>query len=97
MKTANIAKLKAQLSAYLAYVRNGEEVLVKDRNKPIAKIVPLRSPHSTNHELVALAVAGLVKLPEVQGGAPKSLRSIPKTRLIRKSVSVLMKEDRDGR
>jgi prevent-host-death family protein len=97
MKTTNIAQLKAQLSAYLAYVQDGEEVLVKDRNKPIAKIVPLHTPQSTSQELVALAAAGLVKLPEVQGGAPKSLRSIPKTRLIRKSMSALMKEDRDGR
>ncbi len=31
MKTANIGTLKNQLSAYLKYVRSGEEVAVRDR------------------------------------------------------------------
>ena len=32
MKTVNIADLKNQLSAYLQLVRNGEEIIVRDRN-----------------------------------------------------------------
>lgn len=44
MKTVNIGTLKNQLSAYLHYVRNGEEVIVCDRNKPVARIVPIREP-----------------------------------------------------
>ena len=40
MKTANVSSLKARLSAYLQAVRDGEEVLVCDRNKPVARIVP---------------------------------------------------------
>ena len=42
MKTVNISDLKAQLSAHIQLVRNGEEVLVCDRNKPVARIVPIR-------------------------------------------------------
>jgi hypothetical protein len=34
MRTVNIGVLKNQLSAYLRYVRNGEEVVVRDRNVP---------------------------------------------------------------
>jgi prevent-host-death family protein len=41
MRTVNIGTLKNQLSAYLRYVRDGEEVVVRDRNVPIARIVPL--------------------------------------------------------
>jgi prevent-host-death family protein len=41
MRTANIGTLKNQLSAYLRYVRNGEEVIVCDRNVPVARILPL--------------------------------------------------------
>jgi len=43
MRTANIGTLKNQLSAYLRYVRNGEEVIICDRNVPVARILPLES------------------------------------------------------
>jgi antitoxin (DNA-binding transcriptional repressor) of toxin-antitoxin stability system len=48
MRTANIGVLKNQLSAYLRYVRNGEEVVICDRNVPIAKMVPMESPYPTH-------------------------------------------------
>ena len=44
MRTVNTGVLKNQLSAYLRYVRNGEEVIVQDRNKPIARILPFTLP-----------------------------------------------------
>jgi prevent-host-death family protein len=44
MRTVKIGVLKNQLSAYLRYVRNGEEVIVQDRNKPIARILPFTLP-----------------------------------------------------
>jgi prevent-host-death family protein len=40
MRTVNISNLKARLSAHIRHVRDGEEVLVCDRNKPVARIVP---------------------------------------------------------
>ncbi len=40
MRTVKISDLKAQLSAHIQSVRNGEEVLVFDRDKPVARIVP---------------------------------------------------------
>jgi len=42
MKTVRTGDLKARLSAYLRLVRDGEEVLVCDRNRPVARIVPIR-------------------------------------------------------
>jgi prevent-host-death family protein len=44
MRTVNIGTLKNQLSAYLRYVRNGEEVIVRDRNRPVARILPFTLP-----------------------------------------------------
>lgn len=41
MQTVNIADLKNNLSAWLEQVRNGEELIVKDRNRPIARVMPL--------------------------------------------------------
>lgn len=39
---ANIATLKNSLSRYLRTVQSGEEVVVLDRERPIARIVPFR-------------------------------------------------------
>jgi prevent-host-death family protein len=41
MERADVAQLKARLSAYLARVRHGEEVLVLQRGKPTARIIPI--------------------------------------------------------
>jgi prevent-host-death family protein len=39
MKTVGIAELTSDLSRYLAAVRNGEEIIVTPRRRPIARIV----------------------------------------------------------
>ena len=39
MRTAKISELKAKLSAHIQYVNNGEEVLILDRNTPVARLV----------------------------------------------------------
>jgi len=41
MTRAKVSELKARLSAYLADVRAGGEVLVCDRTTPIARLVPV--------------------------------------------------------
>lgn len=43
MMKVKIAKLKTELSNYLKKVRNGAEVIVTDRDTPIAKIIPYKS------------------------------------------------------
>jgi prevent-host-death family protein len=63
MRTVNIADLKNNLSAYLDRVRAGEELLVKDRNRPIARLVPLAAGVDLDSEEMELAAAGLVRLP----------------------------------
>jgi prevent-host-death family protein len=63
MKSVNIGTLKNELSAYLRYVRDGEEVVVRDRNVPVARIVPFRTVSVTEEE-AALAAKGILKLPE---------------------------------
>ena len=42
MKIANIAEFKNHLSEYLAAVANGEEVELRKRNMPLARVVPIR-------------------------------------------------------
>ncbi len=64
MRTTNIAELKNHLSSFLADVKRGEEILISDRNKPIAKIVPLHNTSDFSAEELALAAAGILRLPE---------------------------------
>lgn len=41
MTRTSISELKARLSAFLDIVRHGEEVLVTDRGRPIARLSPV--------------------------------------------------------
>jgi prevent-host-death family protein len=63
METVNIADLKMHLSAYLEQVRNGAELVVKDRNRPIARLMPLTSGEDLDAEEAELVAAGLMKMP----------------------------------
>ena len=63
MKSVPIAKLKSRLSAYIQLARAGEEILIRDRNLPVAKLVPLGAADTSSEEL-ALAAAGKLALPE---------------------------------
>ena len=44
MKIADIAEFKHRLSEYLAAVANGEEVEIRKRNVPLARVVPVPRP-----------------------------------------------------
>ncbi len=63
VKTANVAELKNRLSAYLQLVREGEEILVKDRNQPIARISPYKQTELSDDER-ELVASGALKMPE---------------------------------
>ena len=62
MKSVDIAELKAQLGAHIQLVRDGEEVLVYDRNKPVARTVPCRLEGHSKQER-RLVAKGLLTLP----------------------------------
>lgn len=63
MQTVNIADLKNNLSAWLECVKNGEELVVKDHNTPIARVLPLAHGEDLDTEEAALVAAGLMRLP----------------------------------
>lgn len=42
MKIANIGELKNRLSEFLSYVEQGEEVEVRKRNVPVARLIPIK-------------------------------------------------------
>ena len=42
MRQVGVAELKRQLSRYMAVARGGEDVLITDRGKPVARLAPVR-------------------------------------------------------
>jgi len=42
MKIANIAEFKNRISEFISAVEKGEEVEVRKRNVPIARVIPIR-------------------------------------------------------
>ena len=62
MRTVNVAKLKDQLSKYLTFAKGGEEVVIRERNLPVAKLVPFTA-ETTDEQELALVAAGKMRLP----------------------------------
>ena len=63
MKIASISETKNNLSAILDLVRNGEVVIITDRNKPVARIEPIIPGQDEDDEsqLQRLERAGIIK------------------------------------
>jgi prevent-host-death family protein len=60
MESAGVAQLKARLSEYLSRVKAGEEVLVTDRGRPVARLVPVGAGYVPDDE------AELARLREME-------------------------------
>ena len=68
MQTTTISKLKASLSAYLRQVKAGEEVVITQYGRPVARLLP-PSPvslpeHLQDMEKTALVRCGKQPLPD---------------------------------
>ena len=91
MITVGIKDLKNQLSRYLSVVKKGEEILITDRGKVIARIVQENpSGASLTKILQPLAVQGMIRLPTrtIQRDIPGPLK------ISGKPVSTMVIEDR---
>lgn len=63
MRSVNVAELKNRLSAYLTFAKSGEVVVIRDRNLPVAKLIPFVAADASEEEL-ALVADGAMRLPE---------------------------------
>lgn len=95
MRTVNIAELKARLSSHIQFVRDGEEILVCDRNKPVARIVPCRLEGHSDHER-QLVAAGLMTLPIDERPASVSWPE-PPGNVSDEVMRQVWREEREGR
>jgi prevent-host-death family protein len=82
-RAAKVSELKAGLSKYLARVKRGEQVVITERGRPIAKLVPMPSRPSGLDEkrwqhLLDLERRGVLTMPEKLGGVPPEFWSLPR-------------------
>lgn len=79
MKKATISQLKNELSEILDAVRNGEHVLVLDRNTPIARIVSARATEFGS-EADDARLMKLERMGAARRGDPRALNALVKRR-----------------
>lgn len=63
MTRVPITKLKAKLSEYLASVRAGEEIIVTDRGRPVARVAPIRGARDLESRIDGLVRSGRLRPP----------------------------------
>jgi prevent-host-death family protein len=63
---ASVAEVKARLSEYVARARAGEETIITDRGRPVAKLAPLSGTAEEEGRVAELVRGGLARAP----GAP---------------------------
>jgi prevent-host-death family protein len=85
MASVGIKELKEKLSGYLDRVRHGEEIIVTDRGKEIAKVIPISRERTAIQHLMETSHAAW------SGDKPKGLKGIKSKG---KEFSLTILEDR---
>jgi prevent-host-death family protein len=92
MATVGVKELKNRLTQYLRRTKQGEEVVVTERGKPIALLRPVLAEErsvSLEAKLARLAARGLVTLP-----TQKPLKKVRSVKVSGTPISRTIIEDR---
>ena len=92
MRSTHIADLRNHLTRYLQEVRAGEEIIVRDRQRPIAKIVPF-SVDGEDADDAALVAGGLMR--KGSGVIPAAFWKARRARLALSAAVAAVRLDRD--
>jgi prevent-host-death family protein len=97
MKKASITEAKNNLSALIDSVKGGSPVLIVDRGRPVARLVPISGISSDDDRLARLVREGVVR--PARGVAPKALfvTKPPRAAKGASGVRAMLDERRDGR
>lgn len=97
MRTAKISELKARLSAHIAYVKRGEDVLILDRETPVAKLVAIDAG-SADPRRRRLVAKGLLIPPKARAKQPRFLpRPAGSKPISRETIARVWDEERGTR
>jgi len=96
VKRATISEAKNQLSALIRRVRRGEEVLILDRDVPVARLVPVAEVGRRDEDqlLADLERRGIVRRP-VRPPAPGLLDRLGPPPKIRGDILAALLADRE--
>jgi len=95
MKTVKISDLKAHLSAHIQLVRDGEELLVCDRNEPVARIVPIRLGDRSQQKRRLIARGVLT--PPLRRRPARAVWPAPPGNVPDEVMEQIWREEREGR
>ena len=96
MKITAVSNLKARLSEYLNQVKAGDEVLITDRGKPVARLVPVSRTRAVGESLARMERQGLIKLGS--GKLPRDFWTMPRAEDPKGLVlKALLEEREEGR
>lgn len=93
MRSTNIADLRNRFKKYLKEVRAGEEIVVRDRQRPIAKIIPFTVDDDGEQSDADLVAAGLLR--KGTGKLPASFWKARRPSLPLDPVIAALTADRD--
>lgn len=96
MRMAPVSILKARLSEYLAAVKAGEEVIVTEHGRPVARLSAIDPSGAAEGRVAELVREGRLR-PPTEVGSPVALgRALPADAQGR-SLALLLEERSEGR
>lgn len=95
MQEVGVAELKKKLSEYLARVNSGEEIVVANRGRPIARLVPPGPPSEDDEQrrLLDLQRRGIIRLGT--GKIPEEFWTLEMSQDPEASLRAALLEERD--
>jgi prevent-host-death family protein len=97
MRTAKISELKAKLSAHIEYVKRGEEVLILDRNTPVARLVPAEPIEEEDTRMRRLIAKGVILPPRDPNNRAKFVPSPAGPCIQQEAMDRIWEEERGDR
>ena len=95
MKTASVSTLKAKISEYLAQVKRGEEVIVTERGRPVARITPIPKEVTEDERINRLVAQGVLQPPTGTKKLRDLLKDVHQYPISREAIVSAVREDRD--
>lgn len=92
-RAVSVSALKASLSRYLRRVKAGEEVIVMERDRPVARLVPLAGGAPPTERLRALEREGRIRLGT--GRLPEDFWRLPRPHDAKGAVGEALREERE--
>jgi prevent-host-death family protein len=99
MKTASVSEAKNKLSAYLRLVKQGQEVVILDRDVPVARLVPVVSASQTGDEALfqTLESRGILRRAKQKATKQYLLKLPPAPKIKGDILSALLADREEGR